>query len=272
MKNILIPFDYKIQDEYALDFAAKIARQSNSFLHLLTFEESIYEETGWANENNATVLATDHAINKRGAFLEKIRFLDAAYIKTISLPAFDITGINVLVSKLKIDLLVAGQHNKNTLNELVFGNTTEKLLRNISCPIITVKEKFKKEKINNIVFASDFEEEIKQPFFKLLHIAASLNAKAHLLYVNTPDDFKNTPYIRQLLESFSEDYKKDTFTVNSYNAHLVDEGILDFSHEMSADLIGIITHEKTRFSLMSSSMTEKISSKSDVPVLAISII
>ena len=272
MKNILIPFDYKIQDEYALDFAAKLAKQSNAFLHLLTFEESVYDDQVYATDKNTTVLTAEHVINKRGAFLEKISFLDAAYVKTISLPVFDITEINRLVSKLKIDLLVAGQHNKSSFNELIFGNTTEKLMRNISCPMITIKEKFKKEKIANIVFASDFEEEIKLPFFNLLQLATSLNAKTHLLYVNTPDDFKNTAYIRQLMESFSEDYKKDTFTVNTYDAHLVDEGILDFCHEMNADLIGIITHEKTRFSLMSSSMTEKISNKSDVPVLAISII
>jgi hypothetical protein len=75
-----------------------------------------------------------------------------------------------------------------------------------------------------------------------------------------------------MMDWFSEDYTKDTFSLNTYDSLLVDEGIFDFADSLKADLIAMISHEKTRFTLMSSSLTEKMINTSEIPILTIGII
>ena len=276
MKQILVTFNFSLEDEYALDFAAKLAKQSHSYLHVLTFGNDLQgvEAENIEYENAKKPNRTPHN-TKTGItedLISKIAFLDEKLIQIESLPEFDYSEINRLIKKLEIDLVVAGLHKKTKINDHVFGSITEKLVRSVNCPIITVKEKFQNESVKTIVFASNFEEEIKLPFFGFLKLSGQLKAKTHLLYVNTPDNFKNTDYINQTMNWFSEDYQKNAFTLNTYDAHSVEEGVLAFAKEINADLIGIISHEKTRFTLMSSSLTEKLINISEIPILNVSIV
>lgn len=276
MKQILVPYNHCLEDEYALDFAAKLAKQSHSHLYILTFGNDLQEveaenlEYENIKKQNRIGLRTKTGIT--GDLISNIAFLDEKSIQIEKLSEFDYSEINRLIKKLEIDLVVAGLHKKTKINEHIFGSITEKLVRTVNCPIITVKEKFQYERVKTIVFASSFEEEIKLPFFEFLKISGQLKAKTHLLYVNTPDNFKNSDYINQTMNWFSEDYQKNSFTLNTYDAHSVEEGVLAFAKEINADLIGIISHEKTRFTLMSSSLSEKLINISEIPILNISIV
>lgn len=273
MKNILIPFNFILQDEYALDLAAKIAKQSNADLYVLTFEESLEPAEWIGQEQKSNIISVENSAAKKiENYLSQLPFFNELHLKHASLAEFEIAPINNLIITLEIDLVITGTHKKTGVNEILFGSITEKLVRNISCPIITVNEKFKKEKITTIVFASNFEEDIKLPFSKIFHIANTLDANIHLLYVNTPEDFKDTTYMKETMEYFCEDYKSDSFTQNIYNAHLKEEGIINFAGEINADLVALISHEKTSFSLLSSSLTERLINKSCLPILSVSII
>lgn len=276
MKQILVPFKYCLEDEYALDFAAKLAKQSHSNLYILTFGDDLQEieAENLEYENVKKPNRTAHKTKTVSTedLIAKIAFLDEKLIQIESLPEFDYSEINRLIKKLEIDLVVAGLHKKTKINDHIFGSITEKLVRTVNCPIITVKEKFQNERVKTIVFASNFEEEIKLPFFLFLKLSGLLKAKTHLLYVNTPENFKNTDYINQTMNWFSEDYQKNSFTLNTYDAHSVEEGVLAFSKEINSDLIGIISHEKTRFTLISSSLSEKLINISEIPILNISIV
>ena len=43
-------------------------------------------------------------------------------------------------SERPIDLIVLGVHGRNALDRLVFGSTTEHIIRRATCPVLTVRE------------------------------------------------------------------------------------------------------------------------------------
>ena len=139
MKQILVPFKYCLEDEYALDFAAKLAKQSHSHLYILTFGDDLQEieAENLEYENVKKPNRTAHKTKTVSTedLIAKIAFLDEKLIQIEKLSEFDYSEINRLIKKLEIDLVVAGLHKKTKINDHIFGSITEKLVRTVNCPI-----------------------------------------------------------------------------------------------------------------------------------------
>ena len=125
----------------------------------------------------------------------------------------------------------------------------------------------------DIVFVSDFLQDVNEAFKKVISIAEKCGANVHLLRVNTETDFNS---IEQGLNPIKEFLKKfpdlDKYSMNVYNEPTVEAGINNFLKYKDADLITMCTNGRAGFlSLFSKSIVEGVTNHSDLPVMTIKV-
>ena len=164
-----------------------------------------------------------------------------------------------------------GSHGTKGIKELFIGSTTQRLIRQTSTPVLTVKKTvwgdFKK-----IIFAYDFQEDLIKPFKTVLEFANLWNAELFLLFINTPFRFKETGEVLSDIKRFMHQFPNFRYTSQIYNALDEMQGIHDFSREIRADLIILVTHGKTGFNrILSHSVAESVINHEEIPVLVMNI-
>lgn len=251
MKKILVPTDFSEHAEYALKVAAKIARENDGEIYLLHMLELPSYVNDGIGESNAVGSSAD--VPEVMFFMEKTRerfqdTLNEPYLQGVNIVeaiqferAFD--GIMKHTKKHNIDLIVMGSHGASGFQEMFIGSNTEKVVRTADVPVLVIKKEQEGFNPAKMVFASDFSDEIKKPFAKVVDFANSFNSNVHLVYVNTPNDFRSTHAAEKIMHDFASGFEfKNDYTTHIYNDVNVEKGILHFANSINADLIGMCTH------------------------------
>jgi len=245
MKKILVPTDFSDHAEYALKVAAKIAKEHDGEIFLL----HLLELPG--QENDAIVAGAE--VPEIAFFLKKAheRFDDvksAEYLNGLNVTdsilfsdAFE--GIIKTAKKQDIDLIVMGSHGASGFKEMFIGSNTEKVVRTSSIPVLVIKKEEADFSPSTFVFASNFADEIKKPFAKVVDFANTFNAKLNLLYINTPATFKSTHAAEKIINDFVAGFTLvNGYSINIYNDVNVEKGILHYANSVNADLVAMCTH------------------------------
>ena len=159
--------------------------------------------------------------------------------------------------KLEVDLIVMGSQGATGLKEMFVGSNTEKVVRHSHIPVLVIKQDIENFDATNIVFASDFSDESKKTFPNVIEYAKIFDAKLHLLFINTISNFKSTKSINERMAAFVDGFDIENYTLNIYSDKTIEEGILNFSSEMDADIIAINTHKRSGLSQLFSSKIGK---------------
>lgn len=274
MKKILIPTDFSKNAEHALKVAAQIAKKNNGeiiLLHMLELPNQGSDAMVSGKSIPEIMFFKNAAINK----LEDL--MDADYLKDIPVSeiiqfemAFD--GILNISKKNNVDLIVMGSHGASGFKEMFIGSNAEKVVRNSEIPVLIIKEENNDFKVNDFVFASDFSDEIKKPFEKVLAIADKFGSKLHVVTINTPGNFKPTAVSQQIMNSFLANFKSDAVVTHIYNDVSVEDGVLNFANSINADLIGMSTHGRKGLShFLNGSISEDLVNHSVKPVITFKI-
>lgn len=272
MRKILVPIDFSKEAEYAAKVAAKIAENSNSELHLLHLLELPTDMIDPSNYGNASNSPTTLLYMKKAQELfEKLTkryFLRNVTIVKSVVFSNSYEGIIAESIKRNVDLIVMGSKGISGFSEILVGSTTEKVVRNADVPVIVVKNEIDDFKLENIVFASDFNEYYKKGFDRLVEFANKFDAKVHLLCISTPNGFKNSFDSKQTIQKFIEGTGIKDYTINTYNDKTVESGVLHFGQEINADLIAINTHRRKGLAhLFNNSISGSIANHAIRPVI-----
>ncbi len=244
MKKILVPTDFSKHAEYALRVAAQIAKKNDGeivLIHMLELPTSGNDAVSSAHEIPELMLFKNAAIRKLDDLMDEDYLKDIKVSKLIQFEmAFD--GILKSGKSHDADLIVMGSHGAKGFQEMFIGSNTEKVVRNSEVPVLVVKKEDDNFNADKFVFASDFSEEIKKPFEKVVAFANQFNSHLHLVMINTPNNFKTTRDSQKIMDEFMTDYKISNFSTHIYNDVNVEKGILHFAKSIDADLIGTSTH------------------------------
>jgi nucleotide-binding universal stress UspA family protein len=273
MKRILVPTDFSTHAEYALKVAAQIARQHGSeiiLLHMLELPSQGSDAMGGGNDIPEIMYFKNRAIQK----LEDQ--MDSSYLDGITVSsavqfekAFD--GILSVSRTNQVDFIVMGSHGASGFQEMFIGSNTEKVVRSSEVPVLVIKNDAP-FKADNFVFASDFADEIKKPFAKIIEIAKLFNAHLNLVMINTPNNFKSTAIARDIMNDFVAGYNLDNYSIHIYNESNVERGVLSFANSIDADLIGMCTHGRTGLShFFNGSISEDLVNHTVRPVVTVKI-
>jgi nucleotide-binding universal stress UspA family protein len=274
MKKILIPTDFSKNAEYALKVAAQIAKKNNGeiiLLHMLELPNQGSDAVVSGKSIPEIMFFKNAAMNK----LEDL--MDADYLKGIPVSeiiqfelAFD--GILNISKKNDVDLIVMGSHGASGFKEMFIGSNAEKVVRNSEIPVLIIKEENDNFEVNDFVFASDFSEEIKKPFEKVVAVAEKFGAKLHVVTINTPSNFKPTAVSESITHNFLANFKSDAIVTHIYNDTSIEGGVLNFANSINADLIGMSTHGRKGLShFLNGSISEDLVNHSVRPVITFKI-
>ena len=270
MKRILVPTDFSVQAENALKVAAQIARNNNSEIHLLHMLE-IPSQMNDAISGSAPIPEVMLFIQKAKETLnfikEKSYLKDLTVIESIKVEKAS-QAIISYSNDHDIDLILMGSNGTSGIEEIIIGSNTEKVVRLSTAPVLIIKEEITEFNPKNIVFASDFSEEIKKPFGKFLNLAYAFNAHLHLVTICTPNSFKTTDLSEKIVQDFISDFDIQNYSTHIYNDTNIEKGIINFSNHINADLISLCTHGRTGLShFFTGSISEDLANHASKPLI-----
>lgn len=270
MKRILVPTDFSENSENALKVAAKLAKKNNGeiiLLHFLELPHAVSDPAMPSSDIPEIMFFKKAAIDKLedlmdSEYLDGINVLEAIQFEM----AFD--GIVSLAKKNNVDLICMGSHGASGFKEMFIGSNTEKVVRTSDIPVLVIKRDEYEFNINNMVFASEFNDEAKKNFQQIIDFSSKLGAHLNLLMVNTPNSFKSTLVAEAQMNDFLKDFNIQNYSTHIFNDANVEKGILNFSRHYEMDLIGISTHGRKGIShFFNGSISEDIVNHALRPVV-----
>lgn len=178
--------------------------------------------------------------------------------------------VNDIAVKHDADLIVMGSHGASGVKELVIGSNTERVVRSSNIPVLVVKNELSNVDFKNVVFACDFSEETIKPYTHVLKMFDQ--SKINLVYVNLPNNrFKSSAEIEKSAVDFlmkadgNLDRMKDVYFVSDYTP---EDGILNLSKKINADIIAIPTHGRKGIAhFLEGSIGEDLANHAVLPVI-----
>ncbi|QNJ97799.1 universal stress protein [Constantimarinum furrinae] len=273
MKRILVPTDFSDQAENALKIAAQMAAKFNSEIFLLhSMEVPLHLANSGDTGSLPEALYFIKLAKKRFGEIRKKPYLSDTTIHETIGHSEIYNDISKAVEDNNIDLIIMGSHGASGFKEMFIGSNTEKVVRTSKIPVLVIKNDHPKFEINSFVFATDFSEECKKPFQEALNFAQNVDATLHLLYINTPNDFKTSSEAKKIMANFVKGVDTTHYSLHIYNDNSVEKGILNFAKENHVQLIGISTHGRKGLShFFNGSISEDMVNHANMPVITFKI-
>ncbi len=277
MKKIIVPIDFSEHSEYALKTAAKLAEKNDAellVLHMLEMSEIMLTAAG-GEQPQKVVYFLKLAEQRFGEFLQK-DYLKNVKVTPIVKHFKVFSEVNEVAKKHDADLIIMGSHGASGVKEFFVGSNTERVVRHADIPVLVVKNNLTEVNFEVVVFACDFSEKSIKSYLNAVKMFDRISSKLYLVHVNLPNDrFNSTLEIEKKVVNFftkadgNLDRMKDVYYVSDYT---VEEGILNFSIKMGADLIAIATHGRKGLShFFEGSVGEDVANHSTLPVLTFKI-
>jgi len=276
MRNILVPTDFSENCNKAANLGIAMAKLFDAEIH---FFHLIQTPVDWVKLDKQKEKRYPETLKKIGSAKSALRELEKKaekeHLKCQTFLQYQVGTKNILKHSGHFDhdfIITGSSGTKGTVRELL-GSNVEEIVRKSDVPVIVVKEDEVSFPFKNIVFVSDFEEDVSEAFKHVISIARKCNSHTRLLRVNTKTDTNSIEAglnpIKTFVEKFPE-LKNYSMFVN--NEPSVETGINTFLNYEPADLIAMCTHGSTGFlSLFSKSIAEGVANHSTLPVMTIKI-
>lgn len=274
MKHILTLTDFSEVAEQAVEtafvFAEKYGSDLTIYHNAVDGDMIMYELVGDPEIEHFKLQdqISSAPISKWKALAKKhnvvVRYLSGAadFIKKI----YRITEI------LDIDMIVMGSSGAGGKNEFVWGSNTEKVVKNVDLPVMVIKGPMRDYRIDNIVFASSFDNEEKDVLrYALDLLKPTSDAVVHLLSVDTTSFFTQPAVLmKTAMKEFETLVKPLNAKSYFYADYSIEAGIRHFMQEVQPDILIMSNrNEKPIKRFLSGNNTLKAISNSNYPVLSI---
>ncbi|MGA2296442.1 MAG: universal stress protein [FCB group bacterium] len=144
IKNILLPTDFSEGFIHTLNYAVEIARAMESELHIIhVIEPFVFQSDVVMTKYGFDELQNELEIYAKKDIEKIVKTLKEKEVKfsTKVLRGKAYEEILDYAKKNHIDMICIAIHGSSNLENLLFGSTTEKVLRKANCPVLTVRIK-----------------------------------------------------------------------------------------------------------------------------------
>ncbi len=279
MKNILFPTDFSQTADNAFVYALHLAKSLGADLHVLhTYSMPIV--SGLGVESSEVVqqvyenveLTSFEKLKEQASVLRNVAEQEnASEVKLSFLFQEGDLIMNILeaISKENIDLVVMGTTGASGFEQKFFGSNTINAIKAVDIPILAVPHLAKFNGITKIGFTTIFKDSDKQPLAEVLKLAEDFDAKVRCFHVaKDTQDVTIELAVRDWKRDFASDKLK--FIINPLDEQTVEEHISDFVKDFNISILAIVKRNQTFFErLFGSSLSKKLASKPEVPLLII---
>ena len=141
-KNILCAIDFATLSLRALEHALSLAQEAGGRLTLLNVVEWFSEEPGWEHSFRAAEYRAQLEAEVKKLLEEAIpaQVRDWCEVTTIARSGKPYREILALAAEMGIELIIMGVRGRNPLDLMLFGSTTNHVVRKASCPVLTLRQ------------------------------------------------------------------------------------------------------------------------------------
>ncbi|MDN3491107.1 universal stress protein [Winogradskyella bathintestinalis] len=274
MHKILVPTDFSEQAENALKVAAMLAKAHNAEIFLLHMMEIPMQQTdqGSAQSDIPETIFFMKLAQKRFENLMAEDYLQGVTVHETVKANITFNAIKDSCTELDIDFIVMGSHGASGLKEMFVGSNAEKVVRTSEVPVLVIKNEHHSFNISDFVFASDFKNDNRETYKQAVKFAEAFGAKIHLLLVITSGSFLTTYEAKTRINDFIFGQAFENYTITIHNDNTVEQGILNVSKDLNADLIGISTHGRQGIAhFFNGSISEDLVNHAKRPVITFKI-
>ena len=278
MKRILVPYDFSECADNALKQAAYLAERTSAEL-MIYHIAPLHPYWEYLSETDrASYLENINIANKISDKLDaKKKEIEISGIKVITkfTPGPIIENIVNITGEYEIDLLVIGTHGMSGVKEWMLGSNTQKILRQVDCPVLTIKHDLMVRDFARIGFVTSLHHDNDKPFDKMLEFAAIFEAEIILINMDEPGFFSDPLLvIQKALKDYQSIAVSKGFkcTIRRMTGGGLEKELTKEIVENDIDLIVIPTHGKNAFvRIFINSIAEAIVNHLDKPVMTIRI-
>ena len=150
LRKILVPTDFSGCANYALPYAAAIARATRATIICVHVVEPIVPAAGYSGLAEPMTIADiseqleDSAERELPQLAECDEFqgLEVEEVIVHGDPAAEIVRV---AGEHEVDLIVVSSHGRTGLGRIIFGSTAEAVVRHALCPVLVVKPPLQEE-------------------------------------------------------------------------------------------------------------------------------
>jgi len=277
MIKFLVPYDFSEQAQHALDFAIGLADKYDKVtilvLHIVEVPSTVNMGTMGGGDMMPNVENQIFFIELMEKRKEEFKKMELKYAgnsfafdtKLVIGNAFQ--GITEAIKEEDPTMVIMGSKGSSGLEEFIIGSNTEKVVRNASCPVLTIKTAADVSTFKKIVFASNFREDDQDLANRIKTLQDLLGAELYLVIINTPNNFETTRESAARIRTFANKYNISHAVAEIYNSSSEEAGIIEFAEDINADLIAMSTHGHTGLiHLISGSIAEDVVNHAKRPV------
>jgi universal stress protein A len=144
LRRILLPTDFSGCANYALPYAAAIARAANATVVCVNVVEPIVPAVGYSGMAEAMPIAEMSEQMEDSAERELPDVMACDELRGVKVEEVIGHGdaaaeIVRIASEQNVDLIVISSHGRTGLGRIFFGSTAEAVVRHAGCPVLVVK-------------------------------------------------------------------------------------------------------------------------------------
>lgn len=276
MKRILVPTDFSEVANNAFVHALELANRLNGKLLLLhTYELPVMDSQFFPDPENYKTIYDSLEMAQFEKFRELIpklhqiaeeRNLNHIEFSHIVKDGELIYNIQECIANEGIDMVIMGTSGATGWEEIFVGTNTGEVIASVSVPVLCVPAVAEYIPIKTIGFTTRFREKDREALTKTIEIAKLTNSTVKCLYAKTDESDVIDDKVAYWKDEFA--YEPVQFFVIPCDD--VIETIFDFITHQEIDVLAMVTYKRNFFvSLFETSYAEKMSFRSDIPILVL---
>jgi len=142
VKKMLVPTDFSVGSNHALKYAVGIAQSMKTAVHLVHvvesvvyFSDSVRMKHGYDELSNELETHARKNLERLGRKLTRSK---VRHTETV-LHGKAAEEILAYANRCRCDMICIANHGRGNIENMIFGSTTEKVLRKASCPVLVVR-------------------------------------------------------------------------------------------------------------------------------------
>ena len=144
MRRILLPTDFSGCANYALPYAAAIARATGATIICLHVVEPIAPAVGYSGLAEPMPIADiseqlEDSAERELPQLARCEDFSGLDVEDVIVHGDAAAEIVRVAGEREVDLIVVSSHGRTGLGRILFGSTAEAVVRHASCPVLVVK-------------------------------------------------------------------------------------------------------------------------------------
>jgi len=260
MKKILVPVDFSEHTHTICRFAMEIAKRSGGEIRLFhayfdyvlvsnsSFPYSV--DTGemfniemMVNIRNEAKADMDKLVAMLTNELKQEKISNIKVVHTLSggMPEDEIINVSETYSP---DLVIMGTRGKGE-KELLTGKISAKVIKHATCRVLTIPRNAEYHGLENLLYATDFNDEDTKDLARLFELLATYNPVIHCVHVNVDGNrLADEAKMNALKEHFSGKMDAGQLVFKIIDNEDFVEAVNLYVIENKIDVISVVHHRK----------------------------